>query len=72
MADQGQLTIYDKAGHQLAATNSNGQAAQFPNHCVVGYKDGVAKKAFFYSGPDGSSNARRAMNIAEHMAYNAR
>jgi len=76
MAEQGQLTIYDKTGTLVAATGNNtsvGQAtAQFPHHCAFGYKDGVAKKAFFYTGPDGSTNACRGMSVVEQMAYNGR
>jgi hypothetical protein len=73
MANQGSLTIYNRDGQQVAGTQansaSNGYPALFSNHCNVGYKDGQAKTAFFYSGPHDSHLAGRAMNIAESMEY---
>jgi len=68
MSGQGQLTIYDKSGAQVAGFGNNGQqAAQFPGHSVIAFKDGIAKRAFFYSGPDGSINTHRAMNLVDRM-----
>lgn len=73
MSQQGALTIYDRNGQQVAGAGvnaaANGYPALFSNHCNVGYKDGNAKTAFFYSGPHDSHLAGRAMNIAESMEY---
>ncbi len=66
--DGGQLTIYDKAGQQVATTASFGSAPAFPHHSTVSYKDGQNKRAFFYSGPDSSPHTSQAMAIATAMA----
>lgn len=74
MAEQGSLTIYDRSGRQVASTGNNnnmqvaGPASNFPNHATFGIKDGVAKKAFFYSGPNDSATAQIAMGICYNLA----
>jgi hypothetical protein len=68
MASEDQsLTIYDKAGRQVASTGPFGSPPAFPNHSTVSYKDGQNKKAFYYSGPDSSPHTAQAINIATTM-----
>jgi hypothetical protein len=69
MSDAGSLTIYDKYGRQVAATGSSlGTSPSFSNHATIAVKNGGAKVAFFYSGPEGRSSDM-AMQIAQHVAF---
>ena len=72
MSDAGSLTIYDKYGRQVAATGSStsslGTNPGFSNHATIAVKNGGAKVAFFYSGPEGRSSDM-AMQIAQVVAF---
>ena len=72
MSDAGTLTIYDRNGRQVAATGSSmssiGTNPSFSNHATIAVKNGGAKVAFIYSGPEGRTS-NMAMQIAQVVAF---
>lgn len=66
------MVIYDKNGRQVATTGTNTTVhdgnPSFSHHARFGVKNGGAKVAFYYSGPEGTTSDM-AMKIAQGVAF---
>ncbi len=72
MSDAGSMTHYDKYGRQVATTGSSGSSLDmnpgFSHHAKFAVKNGGAKVAFYYSGPEGRTSDI-AIGIAHGVAF---